>query len=147
MPGYDAQSYVDLIDQRFANPEIADTNRRVAFDGASRHPGFVIPTIHDGLAADTPVTGLALVSACWARYCAGTREDGSTVAPNDPQWDKLQSAARAARADPAQWLEMREYYGDLADQPRFAAPFIRALGQIWTDGVEAAISRYLSEAG
>ena len=67
VPGRTPEEYVDLIEGRFANPEIRDTVRRVAFDGSSRHPGFVLPVIRDALKAGTPVEGLALVEALWAR--------------------------------------------------------------------------------
>jgi mannitol 2-dehydrogenase len=144
VPGMTPAAYVDLIARRFSNPQIVDTTRRVAFDGSSRHPVFVIPSIRDGLAAGTPVDGLALVEAAWARMCDGTREDGTPIAPNDPSWDGLQAAARKARTDPAAWLAQTRYYGDLADAPRFARAFDRWLRMIWADGMGAAIDAYLA---
>lgn len=143
VPNMPSARYVNLIKDRFANPRIVDTTRRVAFDGASRHPGFLIPSIRDGLAAGTPIAGLALAEAAWARMCAGTRKDGSTIAPNDPFWDDLQMAAMAAKTDPQAWLEQRQFYGDLADNPRFSDAFVRSLRMIWAQGMEAAITAYL----
>ena len=143
VPGITPEAYVDLIERRFSNPKIVDTTRRVAFDGSSRHPGFVIPTIREGLAVGAPIDGLALVEAAWARMCEGTREDGSAIAPNDPFWGDLQAAATPAKVDPMLWLEQRQYFGDLADQPRFATAFSRWLRVIWTNGIEAAIDLYL----
>ncbi len=144
VPGFTPVEYVDLIERRFANPAIVDTTRRVAFDGSSRHPGFIVPSIRDGLNAGTPVEGLALVSAAWARYCLGTREDGSAVEPNDPYWAELTARAKAAKENPKAWLEMRHNYGDLADQPRFADAFERWLSKIYADGMEAALDAYLA---
>ena len=143
VPGMTPAQYVELIDRRFANPAIVDTTRRVAFDGSSRHPGMVLPTVRDGLRAGVPVEGLALVEAAWARMCEGTREDGSRIEPNDPFWDDLNAVARAAKDDPRAWLEMRHTYGDLADQPRFANAFTRWLKMIWTEGTEATMEAYL----
>lgn len=144
VPGYTSEAYVDLIEQRFSNPSIVDTTRRVAFDGSSRHPGFLVPSIRDGLKAGTPVEGLALVSAAWSRYCLGMREDGSVIEPNDPFWDQLTQRAKAAKSHPRSWLEMRANYGDLADQPRFADAFERWLNKIYADGMEAALDDYLA---
>jgi len=45
--------------------------------------------------------------------CEGTREDGTTIEPNDPIWDGLTSAARKAKKDPQAWLQQRNLYGDL----------------------------------
>ena len=76
--------------------------------------------------------------------CAGTRADGSVIEPNDPFWDDLQKAALAAKEDPKAWLEQRQTYGDLADQPVFADAFTRWLGVLWKDGTEAAMDQYLA---
>lgn len=144
VPEQSPTQYVDLIERRLSNPMIKDTTRRVAFDGSSRHPGFVVPSIQDGLKAGTPVEGLALVSAAWARYCLGVREDGSVVEPNDPFWDDLHQRAQTAQTTPRAWLQMRNTYGDLAEQQRFAEAFERWLIKIYADGMEAALDDYLS---
>ncbi len=143
VPEFTPLEYLALIERRFANPEIADTTRRVAYDGSSRHPGFIVPSIRDGLRTGTSVEGLALVSALWARYCLGHREDGSDIAPNDPHWTALQACAMAAQARPLAWLEQRRYYGDLADAPRFATAFEKWLAMIHAQGTQAAIQSYL----
>ncbi|WP_019955851.1 mannitol dehydrogenase family protein [Yoonia vestfoldensis] len=140
VPGQTPSAYIDLIARRFANPEIADTTRRVAFDGSSRHAGFIVPSIRDGLARGTPVAGLALVSAIWARYCLGRTEDGTPIAPNDPAWPALQAAALEAQSRPMAWLEQRSIYGDLKDAPRFAEAFVTAYQQLQTAGVQATIA-------
>lgn len=145
VPGMTPDAYVELIERRFSNPEILDTTRRVAFDGSSRHTGFLLPMVREGLAKKTPVEGLALVEAAWARMCAGTREDGSTIEPNDPFWDTLTSAANQAKDRPKAWLEQRQFYGDLAEQPRFADAFERWLAMIWADGMAAALSAYVGD--
>ncbi len=143
VPGMTPQAYVDLIDRRFSNPEIVDTVRRVAFDGSSRHTGFILPVVRDALKAGGAIEGLALTEALWARMCEGTREDGSEIAPNDPIWDKLTAAAKAARQDPQAWLDQKDLYGELGEDRRFAEAFGRWLRMIWTEGTEAALAAYL----
>lgn len=145
VPGMTPEAYVDLIAGRFANPRIVDTVRRVAFDGSSRQPGFILPSVRGGLALGTPVEGLALVSAIWARMCAGTREDGSEIAANDPYWDALSKVAHAAADDPAAWLAQTQTYGDLAVSPVFATAFERWLRMIWERGTRVAIKTYLKD--
>lgn len=143
VPGVTAAAYVDLIHDRFSNPKIVDTVRRVAFDGSSRHPLFVVPSIRDGLAAGTPILGLALLEAAWARMCAGVREDGSVIEPNDPFWPELQAKALAAKSDPMIWVGMRQIYGDLGSKPEFTNAFAQWLALIWQEGLEVALSQYL----
>jgi mannitol 2-dehydrogenase len=142
VPDITPADYTDLIFERFSNPLIVDTTRRVAYDGSTRHPGFLLPTIRDALANGTPLDGLALVEAAWARTCAGTRDDGSVIEPNDSQWDMLNAMARAARTDPTAWLTMQAIYGDLAHEERFAKAFANWLSVIWEDGIEVAVERY-----
>ena len=142
VPDFAPEDYVDLIGRRFSNPAIVDTTRRVAFDGSSRHTGFVLPILRDGLRTGAPVEGLALVEALWARMCEGRREDGTVIEPNDPLWDTLVAAAKAARDRPRAWLEQRRFYGDLVEAPRFADAFERWLGRIWSDGCEASLRAY-----
>ena len=77
--------------------------------------------------------------------CAGTRDDGSVIGPNDPQWDTLTKAAQAARTDPSVWLAQAQYYHDLADNAVFADAFCDWLDHIWTHGAEATLDRYLSD--
>ncbi len=142
VPGMTPRDYLALIERRFANPAIRDTTRRVAFDGSSRHPGFLLPILRDALAAGKSVEGLALVEALWARMCAGQREDGSVIEPNDPQWASLVAAAQRARELPIAWLEQSDLYGGLIESRDFAQAFVRWLDLIWRDGTRAALDRY-----
>ena len=142
VPSMQPDAYIDLIAKRFANPAILDTTRRVAFDGSSRHTGFILPILRDGLVSGDSVEGLSLVEALWARMCAGTREDGSKIEANDPFWDDLVTTAQQAKSEPLAWLEMSQTYGDLVDQSRFSDAFSKWLTVIWDEGVEAALRKY-----
>ena len=142
VPGISPSAYADLIAERFSNSAIRDTTRRVAFDGSSRHPGFILPILRDALEADGAIDGLALVEALWARMCAGTREDGSLTDENDPNWKDLVATAETARQRPTAWLEQRQIYGDLADNTRFSNAFSKWLGMLWGIGVAATLQAY-----
>ncbi|MCR8550163.1 mannitol dehydrogenase family protein [Salipiger sp. P9] len=145
VPEFTPAAYLDLIDGRFSNPAVKDTIRRLCLDGSNRQPKFIVPSIADGLRAGAAVEGLALESALWCRYCAGTLEDGSPVAPNDPDWDRLVALSATAKARPQAWLEQRSVYGDLAGNAVFGASFARWLDRVWTQGARAALDRYLAE--
>lgn len=145
VPGMTPVDYVSLISRRFSNPDIIDTVRRVAFDGSSRHTGFLLPTVREALATDAPIEGLALTEALWARMCEGTREDRSAIEPNDPIWESLTDTAKAAKENPLAWLEQTELYGDLSANERFAESFTRWLRLIWAQGTLAALNTYLSD--
>src|SRR5271169_953475 len=113
-PNTDLAAYQSLIARRFANPKIEDTIERLCFDGSNRQPKFILPTVLDRLKSGADVKGLALVSALWCRYCYGETESGRSVAPNDPSWGRLQTAAKLARANPSAFLEMKDIFGGAA---------------------------------
>jgi len=140
--------YYRLIVQRFSNPEIADTSRRLCLDGSNRQPKFIVPSIRDALAQGGSVEGLALVSALWCRYCAGTDDNGTAIPPNDPNWDRLQPLALAARETPAAWLSgLTTVYGEVAADPRFAGAFSRWLPRLWSEGTAACLTAYIDGKG
>jgi mannitol 2-dehydrogenase len=143
VPGTDLADYLALVVRRCDNPKIGDTVRRLCLDGSNRQPKFIIPSIADRLARGLPVPGLALASALWCRYCAGTTDSGRIVEPNDPSWDRLQSQARAAKHDPLAWLAMRDIYGATADHQGFRDQFASSLDALWSQGTAATLQRYL----
>jgi len=143
VPGTRLTDYRTLIEARFANPKIGDTIRRLCLDGSNRQPKFILPTVADALREGSALDGLALVSAFWCRYCAGVTDSGAVIAPNDSDWPRLAARAQAARAEPSAWLGMRDIFGALADQPRYAAAFSAALARIWRDGTRATLAHYV----
>lgn len=144
VPGTDLGDYKQLIIERFSNPEVADTVRRLCLDGSNRQPKFIIPSIRDSYAKGTPSDGLVLLSALWCRYCYGTDEAGNAIAPNDPNWDMLTERAKAAKNDPEEWLAISTVYGDLAGNADFAARFAAALKDVWARGSRAVIADYIN---
>jgi len=51
----DLPQYRDTVLDRFSNPNIRDTNQRVAADGFSKIPGFIVPTLRDRRAEGKPL--------------------------------------------------------------------------------------------
>ncbi|HEV7718691.1 MAG TPA: mannitol dehydrogenase family protein [Arsenicitalea sp.] len=144
VPDTDLEDYYQLIERRFANPKIGDTITRLCLDGSNRQPKFILPSVADRLKAGQSVTGLALVSAFWCRYCAGTTDSGKPIAPNDPNWDRLQAAALKAKTDPLAFLAMEDIFGDIAKNQTYITAFVNALSTIWTHGTPETLTRYLA---
>lgn len=144
VPGVDLQDYYQLIARRFANPDVGDTIPRLAQDGSNRQPKFILPSTRDRLKAGADVTGLALESALWCRYCAGTTDAGEPFKLDDPNAGRLTPAALAAKDDPAAFLNLRDIFGDVADAPQFRSRFETALNSLWRDGTRATLQRYLN---
>jgi mannitol 2-dehydrogenase len=146
VPGVDLGEYYQLIAKRFANPDVGDTIPRLCQDGSNRQPKFILPSTRDRLKTGGDVTGLALESALWCRYCAGTADSGEPIALNDPNADRLTAAARAARDNPLAFLELRDIFGDVADASVFRSRFENALKSLWRDGTRGTLQRYLDGA-
>lgn len=143
VPGVDLDAYFGQIEERFANPQVGDTIRRLCLDGSNRQPKFILPSVTDRLAEGKSITGLALVSALWCRYCYGESESGATIAPNDPDWERLQARARAARTDPGVFLSMTDIFGPLAESPAYVEAFSHGLSTLWADGTRKTLTRFL----
>ncbi len=146
VPDTDTTQYLERIKERFANPKIGDTVRRLCFDGSNRQPKFILLSLADALARQGPIDGLALESALWCRYCAGTTEAGETIEANDPIWDALGPVARQAKDEPGAWLDQRAIYGDLGRNERLREAFARWLDLLWSEGTEATLRTYLRGA-
>ena len=144
VPATDLDAYYTLIRERFSNPEVADTERRLCLDGSNRQPKFIIPSITDNLARGVLPRGLILESALWCRYCMGVSDSGAQIAPNDPNWDRLQSVAHRAAADPAAWLGMTDIYGDLGQNPDVVACFAAYLADLGARGTRAVLADFIA---
>lgn len=143
VPDVNLSAYKRRIVERFGNAKIGDTNRRVCFDGSNRQPQYVLPTVLDGLRQGKPVTGLALISAFWCRYCAGTTESGAVIAANDPAWERMNATALAARQDPGAFLAMSDIFGEIGTHPAYVEAFGNALRSIWSRGTRETLQRYI----
>jgi mannitol 2-dehydrogenase len=143
VPEMSREDYFALIVRRFSNPKIKDTIRRIALDGSNRQPKFILPVVSDRLAAGKDVQGLAMVGASWARYCAGKSDSGAEIAPNDPNWDRLQSFAKKAESDPEAFLSMDDIFGPIAKDRRYVGAFVEAYRALKSQGTKEVLAAYV----
>jgi mannitol 2-dehydrogenase len=143
VPATNLQQYKAQVIERFGNPAIGDTIRRLCFDGSNRQPKFILPSVADRLAAGGSIDGLALVGALWCRYCHGETEGGATIEPNDPNWSRLNTVAIEARREPRAWLAMTDIMGEVGANPAYVEAFCRALERVWHEGTRAVLARYV----
>lgn len=141
--GVDFAEYFDCVTTRFSNPAIGDTISRLCLDGSNRQPKFILPTVQDRLNDGLPIEGLALELALWCRYCYGVDEAGDTIFIVDENASILEEHARLAKKNADAFLDLHAIFGDLHKHAEFRQSFSRALEQIWTNGTEAALKRYI----
>ncbi|TIT09033.1 MAG: mannitol dehydrogenase family protein, partial [Mesorhizobium sp.] len=66
------------------------------------------------------------------------------IEPNDPNWDRLQATARAAKDASGAWLAMEDIYGDVGRSAAFAEAFAHALNVLWANGARETLTRHLA---
>jgi D-arabinitol 4-dehydrogenase len=96
----DLAAYRDVVLERFGNPFVRDRNQRVAMDGFSKIPGFIVPTLRDCIAAGRPIASTAMLPALFfaflGRWHRGELADGY----QDGVMDAASAHAFFTAADP-----------------------------------------------
>lgn len=145
VPNTDLNDYFARIEHRLLNPKIGDTIPRLAQDGSNRQPKFILPSTRDRLAKGLDIVGLALVSALWCRYFAGTSDSGKQIVFNDTSGERLHEAALKAKDDPDAFLAFDEIFGEVSGSDLFRRRFAHALKTLWQEGTKKTLELYLAD--
>ena len=144
VPGVDLVTYKRTLIKRFANPQVRDQVLRLCQDSSNRMPKFLLPSIHEALAAGRPCRLLTLAVAGWFRFLAGVDEQGQPIPIDDAMAGTLVPLARQGRDDPRPLLGVESLFGDLAQHPAFVDELGAALRILYAEGAEATLARYLA---
>jgi D-arabinitol 4-dehydrogenase len=66
----DLAKYRDVVLSRFSNATLRDTNQRVAMDGFSKIPGFIVPTLRERLELGASIAATAVLPALFFAFLA-----------------------------------------------------------------------------
>ena len=115
----DLSDYRDVVLDRFSNPNILDTNARVAMDGYSKVPGFILPTISDRLTSDQSIACVAVLPALFLEFLAQERAGHVPYRYEDQLMEPGAAEAILDSDDPVQSLcNERLLFNDLAGDTR-----------------------------
>jgi mannitol 2-dehydrogenase len=142
VPGVDLDEYKHQLIERFANPEIKDTLARLCAESSDRIPKWLVPVIRRNLDDGGEVRLSALVVASWARYAEGVDEDGEQIEVVDRRKDAVMERAARQGDDPLAFLEDRDLFHDLHDQPAFTEPYVAALESLHAHGARATLEAW-----
>jgi D-arabinitol 4-dehydrogenase len=118
----DLAAYRDIVLDRFGNPAIRDTNQRVAMDGFSKIPGFIVPTIRERLAANESIASVAMLPALFLAYLQRWHRGQIAYTYQDQAMDPAAAHALCEAADPvAAFAADKVLFGLLAGDPRLVA--------------------------
>jgi D-arabinitol 4-dehydrogenase len=111
----DLAAYRDIVLERFANPYLRDTNQRVAMDGFSKIPGFIVPTLRESIARGRSIASTAMLPALFFAVLGRWHRDELPYAYQDGVMDPARAHAFFDAADPlAAFGNDPLLWGDLA---------------------------------
>lgn len=140
LEGVDLDSYIGTLVTRFANPAIRDTIARLCASSSDRIPKWVLPVVRANLASGGPITRSVAIVASWARYAEGVDEKGAPIDVQDALRDDLMARARRQGQDALAFVRNERLFGDLAEDPRFAAEYERCLRSFHTVGARQTLA-------
>lgn len=139
VPGVDLEHYKRELLQRFSNPQVRDTVARLCAESSDRIPKWLLPVIRHNLASGGRIELAAAVVASWARYAEGVDEQGEPIEVVDRLREPLMAAAARSAQDPLAFLQRREVFGDLIDEPRFTSAYTVVLASLHDRGARATL--------
>ncbi|WP_287864837.1 mannitol dehydrogenase family protein [Achromobacter sp.] len=158
LPGLDLAAYQERLLQRYANPALRHQTRQIAMDGSQKMPQRLLGTVRARLAADRPITGLALALAGWLHFLPGVDQAGRRYPIEDPLAETL--AQRLTRAEAAacdappgpaaalawarEMTALAAVFGDLGGDARFVREVAQAAQSLRTLGVAGALDATLA---
>ncbi len=93
-------AYRDVVLDRFRNPYLRDTNQRVAMDGFSKIPGFIVPTLRDCIARGAPMASTAMLPALFFAFLGRWHRGELVHAYQDGVMDTASAHAIFEASDP-----------------------------------------------
>jgi len=127
----DLADYRDVVLERFGNPYVRDTNQRVAMDGYSKIPGFIVPTLRECLARGAPMASTAMLPALFFAFLGRWHRDELAYAYQDGVMDPAAAHALFDAPDPlAAFCRDPLLWGPLAGNEVLEASIRAAHGRV-----------------
>ena len=127
----DLAAYRDVVFERFGNPYVRDTNQRVAMDGFSKIPGFIVPTLRECMARGAGMVATAMLPALFFEFLGRWHRGELAYEYQDGVMDPAVAHAFFADADPlAAFCRDPVLWGPLAGNPVLGAAIREAHGRV-----------------
>ena len=124
-------AYRDVVLERFGNPYVRDTNQRVAMDGFSKIPGFIVPTLRECMARNAPMKSTALLPALFFVFLGRWHRGELAYAYQDGAMDPAVAHAFFGTPDPlAAFSRDPLLWGPLAGNEMLAAALRRGVDEV-----------------
>jgi len=143
IPNVDFNQYLDVIFERFSNPEVKDTVARLCVDSSNRLPKFILPIIIQNLEENRSIEGLSLVIALWCLFCDKTSKNKNEQLI-DENADQLAFLSDKSLTNPSEFLKMEDVFGTLSSNSCFIKSFSEAFVLLNKHGVEQTLLNYVA---
>jgi mannitol 2-dehydrogenase len=143
VPGIDLAAYKPQLIERFSNSQVRDTVARLCAESSDRIPKWVLPVIRHNLDHGGEIRLTTAIVASWARYAEAVDEEGKPIEVVDRLSAQLTQAARQYPEDHLVFLRDRELFGDLVDDERFTAAYLKVLDSLHTKGSRRTLEELL----
>ncbi|CAI3936854.1 D-arabinitol 4-dehydrogenase [Commensalibacter communis] len=127
----DLEDYRDVVLDRFSNPNIQDTNQRVAADGLSKLPGFITPTLVECYERGVEPKATAVLPALFYVFLEEWHKGTIPYEYQDGILDAKAMHAMLDGADPiAQFTSDKALFGSLAGKAEFVSLMRKTIEEI-----------------
>ena len=127
----DLAKYRDVVLDRFGNEAIRDTNQRVAMDGFSKIPGYIVPTFRDCIERGISFDSVAVLPALFLAFLQRWDKGQVSFEYQDQAMSPAVGHAICQAADPvAAFCADVNLWGGLAGDERVIAAIRRAMTNI-----------------
>lgn len=124
----DLPKYRDVVIDRFSNPNIVDTNQRVAMDGFSKIPGFIAPTIRQRLQRNESIDAVIMLPALFLAFLQRWHVNKIPYQYQDQAMSPDTAHAICEASDPVlSFASNAMLWGELAQDPRLVAALRAAM--------------------
>ncbi len=125
------ENYRDLVLDRFSNAYLKDTNQRVAMDGFSKIPGFIVPTIKTRLKREESIVDVIMLPALFLEFLKMWDVGKISFEYEDQSMDLLVAQAICRSSDSvAAFCANGMLWGDLVDNENVIANMREAMKRI-----------------
>ncbi|MEL6986933.1 MAG: mannitol dehydrogenase family protein [Bacteroidota bacterium] len=132
--GIDIENYKDILEERFANPNIKDSVSRICSESSAKLPKFLIPTLKDNLQNNGSIKYATFILAAWCYYSdKGIDEKGKAIEIVDEQKESLHKLARGTKNNWDAFLNQPKLFGDLIKNERFKKKYIEIVKTIYDE--------------
>lgn len=143
--GIDLTVYKVKIVERFQNPYVRDLLSRLAFDGSDRIVKFVLPVIHDNLAAGRGIHLCTAIIASFLVYLDGLNDEKKPLTVSvDRMFERLSMLAKRLHKDPAAIVSEVEIFGDIVKNEVFLNAFTEIYQKICVEGSRKTLTWLLA---